>query len=146
MNSNRELITSHGAVELMNDAWYALRDQTAAGGAGEQRIENTKMTLQDFALRYSERSLPVFPVRGKLPLTAHGFKDATTDASTIRGWWEQWRDANIAMPTGRASGLIVVDVDPRHGGDASLAALEEKYGPLPETLESRTGGGGTHFF
>jgi putative DNA primase/helicase len=38
----------------------------------------------------------------------------------------------------------VLDIDPRHGGDASLTSLIEQYGALPETLEARTGGGGHH--
>jgi hypothetical protein len=101
---------------------------------------------KDAALRYAGRRVPVFPVRGKLPLTEHGFKDASTNADTIREWFERWPNANVAIPTGRASGLVVLDVDPRHGGDQSFAALEAKYGPLPATLEARTGGGGRHFF
>lgn len=104
------------------------------------------MNIRDAALRYAERGLPVFPVRGKLPLTHHGFIDASTDADVIRGWFKQSPDANVAMPTGAASGLFVLDIDPRHGGDQSLAALEAKYGPLPATLEALTGGGGRHLF
>jgi len=52
----------------------------------------------------------------------------------------------VAIVTGRLSGLVVLDVDPRHGGDASLAAFEARHGPLPATVESRTGGGGRHFY
>jgi hypothetical protein len=102
--------------------------------------------IADAALNYARRGLPVFPVHGKLPLTEHGFKDATTDSETIRDWWRRWPDANIALPTGTASRLVVLDIDPRHGGDKSLMALEAKHGSLPETLESRTGGGGRHLF
>jgi hypothetical protein len=104
------------------------------------------MNLVDTAVRYAERGVPVFPVRGKLPLTEHGFKDASKDANTIRAWFQRWPDANVAIPTGPASGFVVLDVDPRHDGDKSLAALEEKHGRLPLTLEARTGGGGRHFF
>lgn len=98
------------------------------------------------ALAYARRGLPVFPVNGKSPLTMHGFKDASMDANIIRGWWTQWPDANVAIATGLVSGLFALDVDPRHGGDKSLAALEEKHAPLPATLDSRTGGGGRHLF
>jgi hypothetical protein len=42
--------------------------------------------------------------------------------------------------------LIVVDVDPRHGGDETLAELERDLGPLPATVEAETGGGGWHYF
>ncbi len=53
-------------------------------------------------------------------------------------------DDNIgaAIPTG----LIVVDTDPRNGGDVALAALEDEHGELPETLTcfSGRGDGGSH--
>lgn len=40
----------------------------------------------------------------------------------------------------------MLDVDPRNGGDTTLAALEAKHGPIPRTGKSRTGGGGVQFF
>lgn len=53
---------------------------------------------------------------------------------------------NIGMVTGEPSGVIVLDVDANKGGWESLKKLEEKYGPVPETLRSVTGNGGAHFF
>jgi hypothetical protein len=73
-----------------------------------------------------------------------GLRDATTNPSQVRVWWTRWPSANIGIPTGSASGLAVVDVDPRHGGDEGLASLVTKNGPIPETPESLTGGGGRH--
>jgi energy-coupling factor transporter ATP-binding protein EcfA2 len=70
--------------------------------------------------------------------------DATTDGLTIRHWWAQWPDANVGIVTGGKHGLLVLDVDPRHGGDDSLCELERQHGPLPDTVESLTGGGGRH--
>lgn len=102
--------------------------------------------MGEAALRYAQRKIPVFPVRGKLPLTEHGFKDATFRAETVRRWWATNPEANIAIPTGAVSGLVVLDVDPRHRGNESLAELEAKHGSLPQTLESKTGGGGRHLF
>jgi putative DNA primase/helicase len=69
--------------------------------------------LLDAALDYAERGLPVFPCNGKnkAPLTRHGFKDATTDPEQIREWWHKWPRAMIGMPTGRASGIDVLDLD-----------------------------------
>lgn len=84
------------------------------------------------------------PSPGKHPLTTHGLKDATTDPNTITGWWHQWPIANIGIATGSESNLIVLDVDPDDGGDESLYKLEQTYGPLPDTIESLTGGGGRH--
>ena len=88
---------------------------------------------------------PVFPcrVKGKEPLTPHGFKDATCDETQIRAWWTQWPNANIATPTGL--GWWVLDVDPRNGGKESLEVLTEKHGRLPDTLQQMTGGDGRHY-
>lgn len=97
------------------------------------------------ALGYAARGIPVFPVRqNKAPYTPRGFKDATCDGATIREWWRKWPDAGIGVPTGVASGWLVLDSDPRHGGDVSLCQLIEEHGDLPDTLEAETGGGGHH--
>jgi hypothetical protein len=102
----------------------------------------------DWALWYAEKSIPVFPCKPgrKEPLTPNGFKDATTDPERIRAWWSRWPDANIAMPTGKRSGLLVVDVDPEHGGYDSLAELHEAGQELPLTASIKTGGGGVHHY
>jgi len=81
---------------------------------------------------------------GKHPRTEHGLKDATTDGDTIKRWWTRWPGANIGILTGSASGFFVLDVDPPHGGDESLSALEAEHGKLPDTAEVKTGGGGRH--
>ncbi len=58
--------------------------------------------------------------------------------------WERWPDANVAVVTGTVSGVAVLDVDPRSGGDETLARLEQRWGALPSTVEARSGGGGRH--
>lgn len=64
----------------------------------------------------------------------------------IEAWWERWPDANLGIVTGWISSVVVLDVDPRHGGDASLAALESGHGPLPRTITTISGGGGRHLY
>lgn len=49
------------------------------------------------------------------------------------------------MPCGAASGRVVIDIDPRHGGAEALAEWEKANGELPYTLTADTGGGGCHF-
>ena len=83
---------------------------------------------------------------GKRPLTYNGFWDASADPRRVESWWRRWPEANLGVPTGERSGLLVLDVDPASGGPESLAALERGRGPLPRTTRSRTGGGGTHVF
>ena len=82
---------------------------------------------------------------GKHPLVARGLKDASTDPEMIRGWFERWSDTNIGIRTGAESGSVVLDIDPDHGGDDSLAELERMHGPLPRTVQQATGGGGRHY-
>lgn len=79
---------------------------------------------------------------GKHPRTRNGLHDATTDAGTITRWWSMWPDANIGMPTGKASGVVVLDVDEFD----SLTALEEEHGKLPDGPVVLTGGGGLHLY
>ncbi len=84
---------------------------------------------------------------GKHPRTYTGLKEATTDSKTILKWFRQKPDANVGGTTGEASGLLVVDVDPKSGGDLSLTDLIEAYGDeWLDTLKVRTGSGGFHFF
>jgi len=111
-------------------------------------MSDTVNIFLDAALGYAGMDIAVFPCEPgrKKPACANGFHDATTDKATIRAWWTQNPRANVAMATGKASGLFVVDVDPCHGGDESLTDLEAKHGPLPETAEVLTGGGGRHIF
>jgi hypothetical protein len=73
-------------------------------------------------------------------------KDATTDLSQVAKWWQKWPTANIGIATGRVSGLVVVDVDPRNGGDDSFDALEEQHEGFPDTVVCLTGGGGKHLY
>ena len=107
--------------------------------------------LMEAALDYARRGWPVFPCEPnrKVPvgrLAPHGVHSATTDAETIRAWWGAESRANVAIAMGAASGLFVVDVDPRNGGDQTLADLESAHGSLPAMLRARTGGGGEHLF
>jgi len=114
----------------------------------EEKRHGPAPTLLGAALAYARRGVPVFPCEpgGKRPLTYNGFWDATTETLRIRAWWTRWPAANVGVPTGGRSGLLVLDVDPRDGGSESLALLERKNGPLPETARARTGGGGVHVF
>jgi hypothetical protein len=80
------------------------------------------MTLLEHALQYASWGWAVFPLLPgkKEPATKHGFKDATTDEKQIRSWWKREPHANIGIATGKRSGIVVVDIDPRNGADLSV--------------------------
>ena len=50
----------------------------------------------------------------------------------------------MLLPTGAATGLLALDIDPDHGGNETLVALESEHGSLPPTVEQITGSGGRH--
>jgi putative DNA primase/helicase len=110
-------------------------------------FDSLPTSLREAAAAYAAAGWPVFPTDfNKRPLVEHGFKDATTDPEMIRRLWQNTNAKGIGIPTGSAIGAFVVDIDPGHGGAETLAALEAKYGALPATLTSFTGGGGLHYF
>lgn len=124
-----------------------------------QRVaENERL---DAALFYARAGLRVFPCHGirdgactcgdpacarpaKHPWTRHGLHDATTEESVIIRWWGEMPLANIGLVAADIG--VVLDVDPRNGGDASLDRLIDRYGKLPDTVEVMTGGGGMHYW
>jgi hypothetical protein len=87
------------------------------------------------ALRYAEMGYRVFPCApgGKMPLTDHGFHDATLDPDQIERWWARHPTANVGIAT---AGLVVIDVDGEAdawpGGDPERL-LELAAGPMALT-------------
>lgn len=77
------------------------------------------------AAAFARCGVPVFPCEpnGKRPLVPGGFHAASTDAEQVAGWWTRTPTANIGVPTGAASGIVVVDVDV-HGRANGFEALD----------------------
>jgi P4 family phage/plasmid primase-like protien len=76
---------------------------------------------------------------GKHPAIGAWNNEATTDPQKISGWWDANPNYNIGV-FARESGFLVIDVDPRNGGDTSFLKLEElAKGELPPTVEAITG-------
>lgn len=85
---------------------------------------------------------------GKHPRTARGVNDATTDIQVINYWKTTYPQCNWGVAGGRQSGLVIIDLDPRHGGFESFDEYEaaRPHGPLPTTRQAISGGGGRHHF
>jgi P4 family phage/plasmid primase-like protien len=77
---------------------------------------------------------------GKHPAISQWEVKATTDPTTIEGWWNTNPLFNVAISC-QASGLMVIDIDPRSGGFESFETFETKImdGMIPETVEAVTG-------
>ena len=125
--------------------------------------------MLDAALEYARRGLPVFPLWKPIPfrnnffcscgrgsrcdnpakhpmarLAPNGLNDATADLDRVRHLWDCAPEANIGIAC--SIDCVVLDLDPRHGGDAALVDLQQRHGEMPVTWQATTGGGGSHYY
>ncbi len=119
------------------------------------------LTVKAAALGYIRQGWPVFVLgRSKRPvanchacraagaghdpagcgcLTCHGFQAATTSPARLAAMLAKVTGGLLAIRTGTASGLAVVDIDPRNGGQVDPALMTP-------TATVATGGGGWHLY
>jgi hypothetical protein len=112
-------------------------------------MSSSTPSTEQAALEYLRRGWSVIPVRERekrpaVPWKAYQGRFASEE--TLHDWFSRSPDYNVAVVTGSLSGLVVLDVDPRHGGKESLVRLEREHGRLPKTVEAVTGGGGRHLY
>ncbi len=123
----------------------------------------TDLPLVEFAQQYVRNGWKVVPLHtvadgscscrlgpgckspGKHPRLPNGVHGASSEPSQIAGWWHRWPNANVGIATGRESGVWVLDIDPRNGGDKTWEDLQGKL-PRIFALTASTGGGGSHLF
>lgn len=99
--------------------------------------------LRDAALRLAGKGIHVFPCGpDKAPRVTGGFKAATCEENQIREW--NWKDGTIGATI--PHGQVVIDIDPRNGGDATITALHDMDWHLPLTKTVKTRSGGTHLY
>jgi Bifunctional DNA primase/polymerase, N-terminal len=109
----------------------------------------TDATLRQ-ALAYAARGWPVFPCQPgqKIPATAHGYRDATTDEQQITNWFGRSQRWNLAIATGQP-GPDVLDVD-QHGpaGNGFTAFARLRAAGLLDGAAAyvRTPAGGMHAY
>lgn len=91
--------------------------------------------MKDPAEAYQAIGWHVFPVRGKIPLTEHGFHDAKLEP------WD-WPQAatGIGLATGKVSGIFVVDLD-SDDARGSFFAMQAEHGARIRTVAAKTGKG-----
>lgn len=95
------------------------------------------------ALAYGGQGCRVIPLSGKKPYLKGWPEAASSDEGTIRGWWKKFPNANVGIVTGRASDLLVIDVDEKGGkrGLRTLNELEARLGHLPQSQRVQTPNG-----
>lgn len=100
------------------------------------------------ARRLAQLGLAVGPLNGKRPvgsLAPHGVYDFTTRLELIDSWWTSFTGPVPGVGARPPKGFIVIDVDSRHGGLTSWDEINGDH-PLPKTIQTKTGGGGYHYW
>ena len=104
---------------------------------------------EEQAHRFAEAGWPVFPTApgSKIPITEHGYLDASTGHRQIQQWFRGEPNANLAVATGKP-GPDVVDVDKKgdRSGFASWNALKQAGLTGEPQAIVRTPSGGMHAY
>lgn len=115
--------------------------------------EGRSSHVLDAALSYGSKGFRVFPCLPlrKEPAIKAWQIHATTDPQTIRGWFTEFPDRNVAIACGpqpNGINLLVIDIDPRHGGLDAWRELIHEHGDvgLRGGPVHRTPNGGFHLF
>lgn len=129
--------------------------------------------IQEAAYELMDRGRPVFPISGeKVPFRncepckgkvdeahrnaceclrngelCHGFYAATLERDIWDAWMERESDVEMfAVPTGKRTGIFVMEYDPKNGGDESYKALIEQHGEIVTETNMSPSGGLHHVF
>jgi hypothetical protein len=97
--------------------------------------------ILEAALRYCPRTVPL---DGKRPAVGQDWPNWDATPETITAWFSRHPYANVGVRCG--SGLVVLDVDIRDGGQESLDCLIAEHGKLPIGPTAVTGSGGFHHY
>jgi putative DNA primase/helicase len=115
----------------------------------------SKTQLRAAALRSIQRGWHVLPLKypvagdprsGKKPATKHGVTDATNCYAKFKKLVTRLDRFNLGLATGRKSGVVIFDIDPKNGGEKTFKKFQHNYGAAPATVEVKTGGGGRHLY
>ena len=102
------------------------------------------MTLKDWALKYADLGFNVIPIspKSKRPMVKwQKYMLEKVSKNQIQSHWSRYPESNIGLVCGEISNLVVVDIDPRNGGEAYAKKLT-----FPSTICSLTGSGGRHYY
>jgi hypothetical protein len=146
-NDRRSAALLASAIELAQHHWgvLPLREKVPAIPSAHSRflVSATCACREGLLVRPN----PLRDCKGGCGRQGHGVYDATQDVAIVTEWWSgPYQGCNIGARIPES--MLMIDIDPRHGGDQSWAALTAQYGPFPDCLmtNSGRGDGGRHLY
>ena len=98
-------------------------------------------SMLDAALRLAREGVAVFPVgQDKAPRVTGGFHSASTVLKAVKAM--PWDGEGVMIGCQPAANQVVIDVDPRNGGDNTMAL----FPALPRTRTTKTRSDGRHYW
>lgn len=93
---------------------------------------------------FIEHGYSIIPIRAnkKSFVKWKEYQERIATHEEIKLWWTQWPEANIALVTGKISGIIVIDIDSQEGYDNLNEFLPDSF----VTPMSTTPNNGWHYF
>lgn len=87
---------------------------------------------------------PVTPSQKSPPLVQwRPLQERVASETEIFEWWTEHPNANIGVVCGKISGITVIDIDPKHGGQETFDTHLKDV--LPRTRTHKTPSGGKHY-
>lgn len=125
-----------------------IQNSKLPGPAEESRPHTSGIPdLASAAVRLADLDYAVFPCKpgDKVPATAHGVCDATSDVAEVAVTWGVTPNANIGLS---AKGLLIVDVDVPSPGEVNpwLQDQPERLDDLSRAPTAVTPRGGRHYY
>jgi Bifunctional DNA primase/polymerase, N-terminal len=125
---------------LRNRRGYVQPNRDRFSGDTHSFVESVRKAARDNC-DLGLRVLPLKPM-SKEPLYKKWQVRATSDPDQIDDLFPENAPYNLGVATGK--GLLVVDIDPRNGGEESWEQVLAQHDPLPRTATARTGSDGRH--
>jgi hypothetical protein len=107
-------------------------------------MQSHKQALKQAAIEYASMGLGVIPLRPfskKALVKWEAYQDCNPTIEQVEDWWKHEPLYNIGIVTGKASGIVVIDIDGQVGRESL-----KKFGHIGLTPTVKSGGNGYHFY
>lgn len=117
------------------------------GDASARVVQNAQAAAASAAIGWHVLPWELIAGRKVPKITGWQSGSAFSSVGEVQSWWANNPGHSPGIVCGARSGIWVLDVDPRNGGDKTISALLATHGAIPpDTFMVTTPGGGWHYY